>query len=129
MNAATITISGRLTHDPKLRFIPSGDAVASFSVAVNERKFDKATGQWVEGEALFLEVEAWRQLGEGAAERLERGSFVTVVGTLRPNNWTKDDGVEKKGMKVVATEIGLTVRASKPASSARQATAVQEPAW
>lgn len=123
-----ITISGRLTADPKLRFIPAGDAVASFSVAVNERKLDKATGQWVDGEVLFLDVEAWRQLGEGAAERLERGSFVTVVGTLRPNNWTKD-GVEKKGMKVVATEIGLTVRASKAATPAREANAVQEPAW
>lgn len=126
---ASITISGRLTADPKLRFIPSGDAVASFSVAVNDRKLDKSTGQWVDGEPLFVNVEAWRQLGEGAADKLSRGSVVTVVGTLKPDNWEKN-GEQRKSVKIVATEVGLSVRSVKSAAGqSRSSEPVQEPAW
>lgn len=118
-----MTISGRLTADPQLRFIPSGDAVASFTVAQNDRRYDKATNQWVDGEALFLKVEAWRQLGEGAAEQLRKGDAVVVVGTLKPDNWEKD-GQKRIGFKLVAEDIGASVRARKRAEEA-----AQEPAW
>ena len=121
---ATVTISGRLTADPQLRFIPSGDAVASFTVAHNERKLDKQTGQWVDGEPLFIKVEAWRQLGEGAAETLAKGSPVIVVGVLKPDNWEKD-GETRKSIKLVATEVGASVRARKSVA----AQPVQEPVW
>ena len=112
MSEAVLTITGRLTADPELRFIPSGDAVVKFSVAQNERKLDKQSGQWVDGEAMFIKVEAWRQLAEGAAEALERGSLVTVVGTLKPDNYEKD-GQKRIGFKLVAKEIGASVRARK----------------
>lgn len=114
MTDAILTITGRLTADPQLRFIPSGDAVVSFTVAQNERKLDKATGQWVDGEAMFVKVEAWRQLAEGAAERLEKGSLVTVTGNLKPDNYEKD-GEKRKGFKLVAKDIGASVRAKKQA--------------
>lgn len=127
MSDAILTITGRLTAEPQLRFIPSGDAVASFTVAQNERKLDKATGQWVDGEAMFIKVEAWRQLAEGAAERLEKGSLVTVTGNLKPDNYTKD-GVERKGFKLVAKDIGASVRAKKQSSQPQQQQ-LQEVDW
>lgn len=118
------TISGRLTADPQLRFIPSGDAVATFTVAQNDRKYDKATNSWVDGETLFIKVDAWRQLGEGAAERLAKGDLVVVTGTLKPESWEKD-GQKRTSIKLVADEIGVSVRARKTAA----AQPVQEPVW
>lgn len=118
-----ISISGNLTADPQLRFTPSGDAVVNFSIGHNERKFDKSTNQWVNGEPLFVKVEAWRQIAEGAAEKLHQGDAVLIVGSLRPDNWVKD-GQERKGVKLVAEEISQSVRAKKTESQA-----VQEPAW
>jgi single-strand DNA-binding protein len=118
-----ISISGRLTADPQLRFIPSGDAVVSFTVAQNDRKYDKATGQWVDGETLFLKVEGWRMIAEGAAETLRKGDAVVVMGTLKPDNYEKN-GEKRYGMKLVADEIGASVRARKTVQKQEEA-----PAW
>jgi single-strand DNA-binding protein len=124
--SAVATISGRLTAVPQLRFIPSGDAVASFTVAHSRRKFDKATNTWSDdGEPLFLNVTAWKQLGEGAAEKLEKGDFVTVTGELQQRSWEKD-GQKHTRIELIAKEIGLTVRAR---NSVRKEETVQEPAW
>lgn len=124
--SAVATISGRLTAVPQLRFIPSGDAVASFTVAHSRRKFDKATNTWSDdGEPLFLNVTAWKQLGEGAAEKLEKGDFVTVTGELQQRSWEKD-GQKHTRIELVAKEIGLTVRAR---NSVRKEEPTQEPAW
>lgn len=124
--SAVATISGRLTAVPQLRFIPSGDAVASFTVAHSRRKFDKATNTWSDdGEPLFLNVTAWKQLGEGAAEKLEKGDFVTVTGELQQRSWEKD-GQKHTRIELIAKEIGLTVRAR---NSVRKEEPTQEPAW
>lgn len=125
--SATVTISGRLTADPKLRFIPSGDAVADFTVAYSKRKFDKSTNTWSDdGDPLFLDVVAWRQLGEGAADQLTRGAAVIVTGELRQRNWEKD-GVKRSKVELTAEEIGLSVRARKSQPATQELS--QEPAW
>lgn len=110
---AQVTIVGRLASDPQLRFIPSGDAVASFTVAHSRRKFDKATNTWSDdGDALFLDVVAWRQLGEGVADQLVKGAAVVVTGELQQRNWEKD-GQKRSKVELVASEVGLSVRARK----------------
>lgn len=125
-NEASMSISGRLTADPQLRFTPNGDAVASFTVAHSRRKYDKSTGQWVDdGETLFMPVTAWRLLAEGAADQLRKGDAVVVVGTVKQNNWEKD-GQKHSRVELVAEDIGSSVRARK---RAEQQEAVQEPAW
>lgn len=120
---AAISFTGRLTADPELKYTPSGAAVVNFSVAVNERKFDRSTNQWVDGEAMYLNVEAWKQLAEGAGEALTRGSLVTITGELKPDNWEKD-GQKRTGFKVSANEIGASVKGFKPSERP-----VGEPAW
>lgn len=111
-----ITISGRLTADPVLRYTPSGTAVASFTVAHSERKFDKATNQWVdEGDTLFLNVDCWKALAEGATESLVKGDPVTVTGKLRQENWEKN-GEKKSRVKLVADEVATSVRAKRAAA-------------
>lgn len=123
-----ISIAGRLTADPQLRFIKSGDAVVSFTVAQNDRKYDKATGQWVDGEPLFMKVEAWRLIAEGAADQLHKGDAVVVIGVLKPDNWEKD-GQKRQGFKIVADEIGASVRARKRVEQPVAAGGVEEPIW
>ncbi|WP_330277118.1 single-stranded DNA-binding protein [Lentzea sp. NBC_00516] len=60
----TIRVVGNLTADPELRFTQSGAAVASFTVASTPRTFDKNSGEWKDGEALFLRCSLWRQVAE-----------------------------------------------------------------
>lgn len=124
--SATVTIVGRLTADPTIRFTQSGDSVASFSVAHTERKFDRTTNQWVDaGEPLFLNVSAFKQLADGAGESLKRGSSVIVTGKLKQRSYDAKDGSRRTVMELMADEIGLSVRARKSAPQEP----VQEPAW
>ena len=66
----TITIVGNITNDPELRFTPSGAAVANFTVASTPRTFDRASGEWKDGEALTLRCNIWRQAAENRAGSL-----------------------------------------------------------
>src|SRR6185369_6194693 len=79
----TITIIGNLTDDPELRFTPSGAAVAKFRVASTPRTLDRASGEWKDGEPLFLSCTVWRQAAENVAESLQRGARVFVSGATK----------------------------------------------
>jgi single-strand DNA-binding protein len=65
-----ITVIGNFTADPEIRFTEAGTAVANFVIASTPRTFDRESGQWRDGEALFLRCTAWRALAETAAETL-----------------------------------------------------------
>ena len=78
-----ITLVGNLVDDPELRFTPSGAAVASFRIASTPRTYDKQSGDWKDGETLFLTCSAWRQLGENVAESLQKGARIIVQGRLK----------------------------------------------
>jgi single-strand DNA-binding protein len=78
-----ITIAGNLVDDPELRFTPSGQPVARFRVASTPRFRDSTTGEWKDGDSLFLTCNVWRQAAENVAESLTRGTRVIVSGRLR----------------------------------------------
>lgn len=65
-----VTVVGNLTTDPELRFTPSGAAVANFTVASTPHSFDRESGAWRDGEAMFLRCSLWRQYAENVAECL-----------------------------------------------------------
>ena len=75
-----ITIVGNLVDDPQLRYTPTGQAVANFRVASTPRFRDNATGEWKDGDSLFLSCNVWRQAAENVAESLQRGMRVIVQG-------------------------------------------------
>ena len=113
---AITTVSGNVVRDPQLRFTQSGDAVASFTVAHTKRKFDKASNTWKDdGDTLWVEVTAWKALGEGASESLRQGSKVIVTGELRQRNWLDKEGNKRVTIGLDATDVGVSVRASKSA--------------
>jgi len=106
----TITVVGNLTADPELRFTQSGAAVAGFTVASTPRTFDKASGEWKDGEALFLRCNVWRQVAENVAESLTRGSRVVVTGRLRQRSFDTKEGEKRTVVELEVDEIGPSLR-------------------
>jgi single-strand DNA-binding protein len=109
-NDVTITIIGNLTDTPELRFTPSGAAVANFTVASTPRTFDKASGEYKDGDALFMRCSLWRQPAENLAESdITRGSRVIVTGRLRQRSFEKD-GQKRSVTELEVDEIGPSLR-------------------
>jgi len=108
---AQVTLIGNLVRDPELRFTPKGDAVANFTVAVNERI--KQGDEWVDGEPSYYDVTAWRKLGEDTAESLLKGTRVVVVGKMKIDKYETKDGQQRSKVVVTADEIGSSIRARR----------------
>ena len=108
-----ITIIGNLTADPELRFTPSGAAVASFTVASTPRTFDRQTGEWKDGETLFMPCQAWRQMAENIAESLTKGTRVIVQGRLVQRSYTTREGENRTVVEMQVDEIGPSLRYAK----------------
>jgi single-strand DNA-binding protein len=106
----TITIVGNLTDDPELRFTPSGAAVAKFRVASTPRFLDRASGEWKDGEPLFLSCTVWRQAAENVAESLQRGARVIVSGRLRQRSYETREGEKRTVIELEVDEIGPSLR-------------------
>ncbi|MFY1674322.1 single-stranded DNA-binding protein [Plantactinospora sp. WMMB334] len=106
----TITVIGNLTDDPELRFTPSGAAVAKFRVASTPRFMDRASGEWKDGEPLFLSCTVWRQAAEHVAESLQRGARVIVSGRLRQRSYETREGEKRTVIELEVDEIGPSLR-------------------
>ena len=90
LNEPQITIAGNLTGDPELRFTSIGIACANFSIAANPRFRDSTSGEWQNGETVFMRVTAWRDLATNLCESLRKGDPVLVVGRIRQRTWTPE---------------------------------------
>ena len=106
----TITVVGNLTADPELRFTPSGAAVASFTVASTPRTFDKASGEWKDGDALFMRCSIWRQAAENVAESLTRGARVVVTGRLKQRSFETREGEKRTVVEMDVDEVGPSLK-------------------
>jgi single-strand DNA-binding protein len=106
----TITVIGNLTDDPELRFTPSGAAVAKFRVASTPRFLDRQSGEWKDGEPLFLACNIWRDAAEHVAESLQRGARVIVTGRLRQRSYETREGEKRTVIELEVDEIGPSLR-------------------
>ena len=95
-----ITLMGRLTRDPELRYTQSNTAVASFSLAV-ERDF----GTREERQTDFIDCVAWRQTGEFVSKYFQKGSMAVVSGRLQIRDWTDRDNNKRRSAEVVVENI------------------------
>lgn len=98
-----VLLIGNLTRDPELRYIPSGTAVASFTVAVN-RRFKAPTGENRE-ETSFIKVVVWGRMAETSAEYLKKGSSCFVEGRLQTRSWDAPDGQKRSATEVIASAV------------------------
>ena len=98
-----VFLMGNLTRDPELRYIPSGSAVANFSVAVNRTYKDNA-GEKKE-DVSFIRVVVWGKMAEICGEYLTKGRPVLVEGRLKSRTWEAQDGQKRSALDVVATSV------------------------
>lgn len=105
----TTTIVGQLTDDPVLRHTAGGD-VTSFTVASTPRILDRNTGQWQDGDTLFLPCSVWRQPAEYAAATLHRGARVIVTGRLKQRSFETANGERRTVTELDADEVGASLR-------------------
>jgi len=88
----------------------TGTAVAAFTVAASRRVYDQASGQWKDGDTLFLRCSAWRELADHAAETLEKGMRVIVTGRLKQRSYETPDGEKRTVYEVDADDIGPSLK-------------------
>src|SRR4051812_18800208 len=117
-----ITLVGNLTADPELRFTPSGAAVSNFTIASTPRKFNQATNEWEDGEALFIGCSVWRQAAENVAESLTRGMRVIATGRLKARSYETREGEKRTVFEMDVDEVGPSVKyaTAKVTKAARQ---------
>ncbi len=105
-----ITIAGNLVDHPELRFTPAGQPVARFRVASTPRFRDNSTGEWKDGDSLFLTCNVWRQAAENVAESLTRGMRVIVSGRLRQRSYETKEGEKRTVYEVEVDDVGPSLR-------------------
>lgn len=98
-----VFLMGNLTRDPELRYVPSGSAVANFTVAVN-RAYKDSSGEKKE-EVAFIRVVVWGKTAEICGEYLTKGRAVLVDGRLKSRTWEGQDGQKRSTLEVVATNV------------------------
>lgn len=104
----TLAFEGTITKDPVLAFTAGGIAVATFNVAVNERKKDE-TGKYVNGDASYYTCNVWRTQAENVVESLKKGDTVVVVGKVKMKSWEKE-GVKRSSAEVEVDSVGISLR-------------------
>ncbi|RSN14848.1 single-stranded DNA-binding protein [Streptomyces sp. WAC 01325] len=105
-----VTITGNLVADPEIRFTGKGTPVARFRVASTPRVYDRSTGQWTDGESLFITCTVWRHVAEHVCESLHSGMSVIVQGRLRQRTYTDGDGIKRTTFDLDADDVGLSLR-------------------
>ena len=105
----TVNIVGNATRDAELRFTPSGQAVASFGVAVNRRWQNRQTQEWEEAVS-FFDITCWGQLAENVAESVQKGTRVVVDGRLDQRSWETEQGDKRSKVEIVADEVAPSLR-------------------
>ena len=102
-NYNRVIIAGNLTRDPELRYIPSGEPVANFTVAIN-RNYTTKAGERKE-ETSFIPVVVWRKQAETCNQYLKKGSPALVEGRLQQRNWETQEGQKRTVIEVVADRV------------------------
>jgi single-strand DNA-binding protein len=109
MDTNITTITGNITNDPTVRFLPkSGKAVANFDVAVNRRWLNKASNEW-ENDTTFLGVTVYERLAENVGESLTKGDRVTVTGRVAIESWEKD-GQPRTKTVIIANDVSVSLQ-------------------
>ena len=109
MPSTSITVTGNITQDPKLKFTANGSALLSFSVAANY-SWKNQSDEW-EKKTSYFDVTAWRDLAEDAANVLLKGVGVTVTGRLEQRSWDDEESGQKRSkVEIIADQIAVNVR-------------------
>lgn len=109
-----ITIVGNLTRDPELRTLNNGSTVANFTIASSERRFNRDTNQWEDGDTLFLNCSAWdtqhAPLASNIANSLAKGMTVIAQGRLVQRQYETESHEKRTVVELRVDQIGPSLR-------------------
>jgi len=104
-NVNVVVITGNLTRDPELRHTGGGTAVCELRVAVNSRRKDGQTGEWMD-KPNYFDVKVWGAQGENCAQYLAKGRPVAVEGRLDWREWeAKEGGGKRQKVEIIANSV------------------------
>jgi len=120
MPDATVTIVGNLVADPDMRFTANGVAVANVTIASTPRTYDRQSGEWKDGESLFLRGTIWKEMAENVAGNLTKGRRVIATGKLKQRSFEDREGNKRSSIELEIEEIGPSLRfgVKKPVADA-----------
>ena len=101
-----VTVVGNLVAEPRLTYTKDGQPIASFRLASTPRRFDRATGEWKDGDTLFTGVTCWRALAENVFQSLKKGNSVIVIGRLSVRPYETKDGDKRQSVDIDAMAVG-----------------------
>lgn len=103
-NVNVVVITGNLTRDPELRSTPGGTSVCKLRVAVNSRRKDGQTGEWID-KPNYFDVTVWGAQGENCANYLSKGRPVAVDGRLDWREWEAEGGGKRQNVEIIANSV------------------------
>lgn len=123
-----VAFSGNLVDHPQVKNV-KGTNLAEFRVASTPRL--NIDGRWTNGETIYIDVTAWRQLGEHVMASCKKGTRVVVTGEASTRTYTKKDGSEATATQVQAEDVGVSLmfnpaQPDKRSQSERGLTTVKE---
>ncbi len=125
MDLNKVMLIGRLTRDPEVRTIPSGQTVATFSIATN-RQWTDQSGQKQE-KVEFHNIVAWRKLAEIIQQYVKKGSRLYIEGFLQTRSWDDPQGVKKYRTEIVANNMIMLDTKSQSGAAPADNTPAPEP--
>lgn len=124
-NINTVVIAGRTTKDPEIKVTPSGTAVLSLSLAVNDTK-KNAQGEWEET-ADFFYCKVFGKRAESLAQYIPKGSKLTINGRLHQDRWQAQDGTNRSSVSIIVQDIELPPRSQPQGTGEGYADYTQPP--
>ncbi|MBO0907596.1 MULTISPECIES: single-stranded DNA-binding protein [Arthrobacter] len=102
----TITLRGYVATDVRSTTADSGLAIAGFRMCTTERRYDRDTGSWADGQTNWFSVSLFRQLATNAAFSVHKGDRVIVTGRLKVRQWVSEDGRSGTSVDIDAESVG-----------------------
>lgn len=104
------TIIGNLSEDPALCDLPNGGLVANLTIISNPRFYDRATGEWKDGDPIPVRCNAWGPYARNVEASLTKGTRVIATGRLKMNRFTDHKGIERDNLELDIEAIGPDLR-------------------
>lgn len=103
-NINRVIVTGNLTAEPVINTLPSGTTVCDLRIAVNGRRKDNESGQWVD-KPNYFNVKVWGAQGDNVAKFLSKGRPVAIDGRLDWREWTDKEGNKRQGVDIIADTV------------------------
>ena len=111
-NINVVVITGNLTRDPELRSSPGGASICLLRVAVNARRKDGSSGEWVD-KPNYFDATVFGSQGESCTKYLAKGRAVAIEGRLDFREWEAQDGSKRQGVSIIANSVQFLGSAPK----------------